>query len=57
MQNNDDLDGWCFISDTGMRLAEGAGLLKRDIILDAGIQIRPFFSHCISIPLTTPAKG
>ena len=31
------------ISDTGMRLAEGAGLLKRDIILDAGIQIRPFF--------------
>ena len=45
------------ISDTGMRLAEGAGLLKRDIILDAGIQIRPFFSHCISIPLTTPAKG
>ncbi len=26
------------VSDTGMRLAEGAGLLKSDIILDAEIQ-------------------
>ena len=25
------------VSDTGMRLAEGAGMLKSDIILDAGI--------------------
>ena len=27
----------CLISDTGMRLAEGAGLIKKDIILDADI--------------------
>ena len=38
------------ISDTGMCLAEGAGLLKRDIILDAGIQIRPFFSPLHQYP-------